>query len=115
MKKGIILFLATLGLGAFMQCSTTKDAYNVPPELSPEDKIELVQIATRGKKLYGIHCSSCHGKNYKSMDHGDQFTEAQIKAYEVFMRIRNETHEFTQRMNSQDLDAIIIYLKYRKV
>jgi mono/diheme cytochrome c family protein len=112
-KKISIHFLFFIAF-AGIQCGSTKESYNVPPDLSDADKIELVQIANKGQKLYRLHCSDCHGKIYKSMDQGPEFTQEQIKSYEIFMRIRNETHAFTQKMNTQDLDAIIIYLKYRK-
>ena len=114
MKKNIKIYAVIIGTHLMMQCTSTRELYNVPDEFSDEDKIELVLIANKGKKLYGVHCSKCHGKIYKSMDQGPVFTQEQIKAYEVSMRIRNETHEFTQKMNMQDLDAILIYLKYRK-
>jgi mono/diheme cytochrome c family protein len=98
----------------FWQCSVNQRAYNIPPELSKADKKELLSIIKHGIKMYKINCQQCHGSKYHSNDQGANFTEEQIRSYQVFMKIRNETHGFTQKMNSDDLDAIIIYLKYRK-
>ncbi len=107
--------LAFITAGAFfLHCSINKKDYYIPPELSKEDQKELTSIIKHGIKLYKINCQECHGSKYQSMDQGPNFTTEQIKSYEVFMKIRNETHGFTQKMNSDDLDAIIIYLKYRK-
>lgn len=98
----------------FWHCAVNQKAYNIPPELSKEDKKELLSIIRHGIKMYKINCEQCHGNKYQSKDQEANFTQEQIRSYEVFMKIRNETHGFTQKMNSDDLDAIIIYLKYRK-
>ncbi len=113
MNKLELFFLICMIVSAFSYCSTSKQSYYVPPELSDEDKKELVALIKKGSKNYQTFCSECHGSKYTSMDQGPQFTEEQIRTYSVFMKIRNETHGFTQRMSSEDLDTILIYLKYR--
>lgn len=113
MNKVCVIFLISFVVLAFSYCSTSKLSYYVPPELSDEDKKELVSLIKKGSKNYQKYCSECHGSKYTSMDQGPQFTEEQIRTYSVFMKIRNETHSFTQRMSSEDLDTILIYLKYR--
>lgn len=109
MKKyyiGIALF--------YLSCSSAKFAYDYPPNLDPKDKLEYESFIKRGRILYNKNCSECHGKSYKSIDGQDQFTENQIRNYAVNLKIRNETHKFTTVMAKDDVDAICVYLRYRK-
>ncbi|NOT36063.1 MAG: hypothetical protein HOP11_01655 [Saprospiraceae bacterium] len=101
-------------MSLFISCGTGKFLYDYPPNLDAKDKLEYENFIKRGRQLYLVNCSSCHGKNYSSMDGQNQFTETQIRNYAVNLKIRNETHKFTQRMNKDDIDAICVYLRYRK-
>lgn len=111
MKKLICAFLI---LGVGFSCSRKKFEYSFPPNLEESKKGEFVSFIHMGRKLYDRHCAKCHGKSYKSMDGQDQFTENQIRNYAVHLKIRNETHKFTKTMTLDDVDAICVYLTYRK-
>lgn len=110
MKLLIYLCIVIFCIG----CRSVKLSYDYPPNLEPKDKDEYENFIKLGFKLYNKNCSSCHGKTYKSMDGQDQFTENQIRNYAVNLKIRNETHRFTQEMSKDDIDAICVYLRYRK-
>ncbi|MCC6815947.1 MAG: cytochrome c [Saprospiraceae bacterium] len=97
-----------------LACLSSKFEYLYPPNLNPNDISEFDDFIKRGRKLYVVNCSSCHGKIYKSMDGQDRFSEEQIRNYAVNLKIRNVTHKFTQEMSMDDIDAICVYLKYRK-
>ncbi len=104
----------TISLFLFLACTSAKFVYDYPPNLDPKDKAEYEAFIKKGHKLYNINCSKCHGKTYKSIDSQDKFTENQIRNYAVNLKIRNETHKFTRAMNKDDVDAICVYLRYRK-
>jgi hypothetical protein len=94
-------------------CSVQNTSFNWPPNISESDRKEFVTRFNHGIKLYKINCDKCHNNSSKLP--GQDFTKEQIRSYEIFLKLRNNTHEFTQKMNSEDVDDIIIYLKYRKL
>jgi mono/diheme cytochrome c family protein len=106
--------LIAFTFAGLISCGVNQKAYNIPPDLSADDKKELLSKIKHGIEMYGVHCQKCHGKHYESQDQGPNFTQEQIRTYEVFMKVRNPTHEFTTVMSTEDLDDIIIFLKYRK-
>lgn len=114
MKKSNLLAFVSIAFW-FWHCSVSKEAYNMPLDLSNEDKREFVAKFNHGIKLYKINCQKCHEGINKNPDQGPSFTLEQINSYEAFLRLRSETHAFTQKMNSDDIDDIIIYLKYKKI
>lgn len=105
---------SVLALCLLLACGLHKRDYVYPVNIPVGQEKEFDHFIRRGYRLYGKHCASCHGKYYTSKDGGDRFTELQIRNYAVMMKIRNETHEFTQRIPKDDIDAICVYLKYRK-
>ncbi len=87
----------------------------MPPDLSDADKKEFVSRFNHGVKLYNLNCQKCHSGPNNSNEQGPNFTNDQIKSYEAAMRIQTPTHEFAQKLSAEDIDDIIIYLKFKKL
>ena len=85
----------------------------MPPNLSDSDKKEFISRFNHGIKIYKINCDKCHNSSNK--EQGRDFTQEQIRSYEILLKMRTTAHEFTQKMNSDDIDDVIIYLKYRQL
>ncbi len=114
-KIRFFLLSLSCGIGFFqLTCHTPKLAFDYPPNIVENQREEFESFFKKGYKIYQVNCASCHGKVYKSTDSANQFSDVQIRNYAVNLKIRNETHKFTRTMTKDDIDAVCVYLRYRK-
>lgn len=98
------------------QCATQqKVEYNIPENLTEQQKTDLKVKLDNGLKLYKSNCSGCHGIFAKGKDSIPNFTVKQITLYKARHELRDpKNHAFALNMLPEDLDAILNFLLLRK-
>jgi mono/diheme cytochrome c family protein len=102
----------------FYQCHPShKVAYDIPSHVTQINKELLIAKAEKGKVLYKLHCSGCHGIFTKGRDSIPNFTSIQIDNYHVtaLIGIDAKNHAVAQKMSSEQVDQIVTFLRIRKV
>ena len=108
-----LMFCAVL-----FKCSTQqKTEYDIPPHVPAANKALLIERAEKGKVLYKIHCSGCHGIFTKGKDGIPNFTKTQIDNYHTaaLIGLDPNNHAVAKKMSSEQIDYIITFLRLRKV
>jgi hypothetical protein len=109
------LFLVSI---FFSRCFTQKKvAYDIPDHVTPENRELLLAKAEKGKILYRLYCSDCHGIFTKGKDSIPNFTQTQIDNYHAtaLIGIDAKNHAVAQKMSSEQVDQVITFLRIRKV
>lgn len=97
-------------------CGTGKKVeYNIGPDVSEENRKIFVERAEKGKILFQIHCSECHGIYTKGKDKVPNFTKQQIDNYHARAIIAFQNHSTIRNLSSQQLDYVLTFLRLRKV
>ncbi len=93
-----------------------KIEYNLPEPMSAETRSIYMERLEKGKILYKLNCSSCHGIFTKGKDSVPNFTKDQIDNYRsaVLMAKDKKNHAVAAKMSPQQLDYIILFLSLRK-
>jgi hypothetical protein len=93
-----------------------KIEYNLPEPMSAETRSVYMERLEKGKILYKLNCSSCHGIFTKGKDSVPNFTKDQIDNYRsaVLMAKDKKNHAVAAKMSPQQLDYIILFLSLRK-
>jgi cytochrome c553 len=102
----------------FYQCGTTKKvAYDIPSHVTKRNKELLLEKCEKGKVLYKLHCSGCHGIFTKGKDSIPNFTKTQIDDYHAtaLIGIDAKNHAVAKKMSSEQVDQVITFLRLRKV
>ena len=111
-----ILFLfAVLSLS---YCSNQKNVkYDIPNHVTAANKELLIAKAEKGKVLYQVHCSGCHGIFAKGKDSIPNFTRVQIDNYHAaaLIGIDAKNHAVARKMSSEQVDQVMTFLRLRKV
>src|SRR3977135_1765790 len=108
------LFSAAL----FHQCSPQKKTeYNIPDHVTPANREFLIAKAEKGKVLYKLHCSECHGIFTKGKDGIPNFTQKQIDNYHTaaLLGIDPRNHAIAKKMSSEQVEQVILFLSLRKI
>jgi len=114
MKK-IIIIVSVVSLAFIVQCSTRKIEYNLAPGIPEQNKQHVLNLLDKGAALYKRNCSKCHGIFSKGNDTIPNFTNQQMESYKARFNLSHpKSHEFTEKMLSEDLDAIFYFLNNRK-
>jgi mono/diheme cytochrome c family protein len=115
--KYLYLFLLILISIFLPQCSTHhKITYNIPPSYSKEQKEKLTTELNKGKELYKINCSQCHGIFTKGEDKIPNFTNKQIDNYAArFIRRDPKNHAAAIKMSITQLNEVLEFLKFKRV
>jgi len=116
-KKHSRLLLLILPALIFLQCAAgRKTTYTFPPEFPAEKKKEVKEKAIQGEALYKIHCADCHGIFTGGKDKIPNFTATQIDNYSAkFLRHDPKNHAIAQKMSPDQLNDILMFLRYRKI
>lgn len=77
----------------------------------------MIEKAEKGKILYRLHCSECHGIFTKGKDSIPNFTRIQIDNYHstALIGIDARNHAVAKKMSSEQVDQVITFLRIRKV
>ena len=100
-----------------MQCTVQKKMeYNIPSYLPAERKKELLANLEKGKELFKIHCSECHGIFKKGKDSIPNFTNKEIVDYTVaFKAFDKKNHAVAKKLLPEEMSMIVTFLQLRKV
>ena len=118
MKFVYIITLALFSTAFLHQCSSQKKTeYNIPDHVTPVNREFLTAKADKGKVLYKIHCSQCHGIFAKGKDGVPNFTKTQIDNYHTaaLLGIDPRNHAVAKKMSAEQVDQIITFLTLRKI
>ena len=98
-------------------CSQKKTQYDIPSHVPPENKALLIARAEKGKALYKIYCSGCHGIFAKGKDGIPNFTKVQIDNYHAtaLIGLDQMNHAVAKKMSSDQIDYVVTFLRLRKI
>jgi hypothetical protein len=87
---------------------------DLPPEMLPHVKPHYESECARGQVLYDLNCGKCHTTYVKRKKIVPDFTEDQLRGYEL--RLTNKKHqaELTDSVVSEEeLSVIMTFLRYK--
>ena len=91
------------------------ESYIVPPNIMPEMVPGFYAQLNKGKELYKINCSGCHGIFTAGKDGVPNFTQKQFDKYSTQYVLRDQNnHAVAFKMNPEDLNFVMEYLRYRR-
>jgi mono/diheme cytochrome c family protein len=99
------------------QCtSEKKTVYVIPDHVTPRNRQLLTEKAEKGRVLYKLHCSECHGIFTKGKDGVPNFTQTQVDNYHAaaLMGIDPRNHAVAKKMSAEQVDQVITFLSLRK-
>jgi mono/diheme cytochrome c family protein len=102
----------------FFQCTNQKKVkYDIPDHVTAANRELLIAKAEKGKVLYGLHCSACHGIFTKGKDSIPNFTKVQIDNYHAaaLIGIDARNHAVAKKMSSEQVDQVMTFLRLRKI
>jgi len=91
-----------------------KTAYTFPANVPEANKAAIIEKGDKGKVLYQIYCTECHGIFSKGKDSIPNFTKEQIDNYRS-RTITFQNHPSLRKLSAEQFDAILTFLQYRKV
>lgn len=117
MKKLLTIF-SLLVVAMLCYCTAQKAVeYDIPEHVAQQTRTALIERAEKGKVLYRLHCSSCHGIFTKGKDSIPNFTGIQIDNYHTtaLIGIDPRNHAVAKKMSPEQVDYIVTFLRIRKV
>ncbi|OJW80916.1 MAG: hypothetical protein BGO69_19715 [Bacteroidetes bacterium 46-16] len=89
---------------------------DIPADFPEARRQQLAGIFEKGKELYKINCSECHGIYGRGKDSIPNFGKEQFDNYKAkFLMGDPRNHAVLRKMNGEQLDQIFIFLRYKKV
>ncbi len=118
--KLIVTILTLVMLSTiFHQCASQKKstAYDIPDHVTDANRQAFIEKCEKGKVLYKIHCSGCHGIYTKGKDGVPNFTKIQIDSYHAaaLIGIDPKNHAVAKKMSAEQVDQVITFLRLRKI
>ena len=101
----------------FYHCSNEKKVtYDIPSHVTKENRALLIEKCEKGKVLYKLHCSGCHGIFTKGKDGIPNFTAMQIDSYHTAALIGMDpkNHAVAKKMSNEQIDQVVTFLRLRK-
>ena len=118
MKSVYTIIILVIAAILFQQCSNQKKTqYDIPEHVTKENKALLIEKSEKGKILYKLHCSGCHGIFTKGKDGVPNFTKIQIDNYHTTALIGMDpkNHAIARKMSNEQIDQVVTFLRLRKV
>ena len=114
LKYAVILLISIVSV---MQCTVQKKIeYSIPAYLPAEKKTELLANLEKGKQLFKIYCSECHGILKKGKDSIPDFTHKEIVDYTVaFKAFDKRNHAVAKKLLPEEMSMIVTFLQIRKI
>lgn len=86
----------------------------IPGNYPPARKAQLMAACGKGMKLYKANCSGCHGIFTHAKDSIPDFSIVQIDNYGAkFLRGDPSIHAVARKMSQEQLDEVLVFLRYR--
>lgn len=117
MKFIYLILLCFFSVLLLHRCtSEKKTVYDIPDHVTPRNRLLLTEKAEKGRILYKLHCSECHGIFAKGKDGVPNFTQTQIDNYHAaaLMGIDPRNHAIAKKMSAEQIDQVITFLSLRK-
>ena len=111
----LVLFAAVVLL---YRCTNQKKVkYDIPSHVTENNRVLLLEKAEKGRVLYSLHCSGCHGIFTKGRDSVPNFTRLQIDNYHAaaLIGIDARNHAVAKKMSSEQIDQVMTFLRLRKI
>ena len=118
MKPILTIFVLIASTVLFHRCvSQKKTEYEIPGHVTKENRELFLEKCEKGRILYKIHCSGCHGIFTKGKDGVPNFTKIQIDSYHAaaLIGIDPRNHAVAKKMSSDQIDQVITFLRLRKI
>jgi Cytochrome C oxidase, cbb3-type, subunit III len=98
-----------------VQCKTQKIEYNIPSHVSAQNRAIFLERCEKGRILFKINCSGCHGIFTKGKDGVPNFTKDEIDNYRAVVLIARDqkNHAVAAKMSPEQIDHIITFLSLR--
>lgn len=118
MKPFYTIAILILGSALLYQCTNEKKVkYDIPSHVTKVNRELLIEKAEKGKVLYKVHCSGCHGIFAKGKDSIPNFTRIQIDNYHAaaLLGIDARNHAVARKMSPEQVDQVMTFLRLRKI
>lgn len=112
MRRYIVL--AGLLFVVFAWFSACKTEYAFPVDVPKTQYASLTERFKKGKILYKVHCTECHGIYTKGHFEVPNFTEYQIDFYSREALMNPLEHAVMRKISNEQLNMIILFLRYRR-
>ncbi len=114
MKNKLVILITAIAVVA--ACKTQqKVSYEFPDAMAAPVQAAFKVQCDKGKILYDINCAKCHNKTVKHKELIPDFTQEQLKGYEI--RVTNAQHEMSlleSQVTPEELGLISTFLLYKK-
>jgi mono/diheme cytochrome c family protein len=117
-KSFYTIAVLILSSALLYQCTNEKKVkYDIPNHVTKANKELLIEKAEKGKVLYKVHCSGCHGIFAKGKDSIPNFTRVQIDNYHAaaLLGIDARNHAAARKMSPEQVDQVMTFLRLRKI
>ena len=117
-KLFFTIIILACSTALFYRCTNEKKVkYDIPSHVTKANKELLIEKAEKGKILYKIHCSGCHGIFAKGKDSIPNFTRVQIDNYHAaaLLGIDARNHAVARKMSTEQVDQVMTFLRLRKI
>ena len=116
MKYFVIVGLIFSGTFFSLCTSSRKVTYDIPAHYAEEPKKSAIEWFEKGKILFKMNCSGCHGIFKKGNDSIPDFTESQIDNYNaMFIKGDPKSHAVARKLSQDQLNYILTFLRLRKM
>jgi hypothetical protein len=89
---------------------------DIPADYPEARKKQLLELFEKGKELYKLNCSECHGIYGRGKDSIPNFGTQQFDNYKAkFLMGDPMNHAVLRKMNGEQLDQVFLFLRYKKV
>ena len=93
-----------------------RSSYNYPEHFAGADKEKFYDVLEKGRKIYNMNCSKCHGAYSKKTDSLPHFSNQQVDNYTARFLYRDpKNHAFVARMDPEQLNDVFLFLRFRKI
>ena len=92
-----------------------KSVYVYPEGTSKTNENQIFEVCEKGRILYELHCSKCHGMFTRKKDGFPNFDARQINSYIAKALTRDpKNHAAAANMDQDQLNEIFMFLHFRK-
>jgi len=115
MKNGYLILLILSAL-LLVQCARQhKVTYDIPSNYPEARKQQIIEIFNRGKELFKVNCSECHGIFTKGKEKVPDFTNEQMDNYSArFLGGDPKNHAVASGMTAEELNDVLMFLRFKK-
>jgi mono/diheme cytochrome c family protein len=106
--------LTVFAFAVLAGCAASRPEYNVPPDVTGENRTLLLDRARKGRDLFRKHCADCHGIFTAGRDSVPNFSVEQLDSYDAnFVKADQKNHAVARKLSQQQVDYILTYLRLR--